>query len=484
MKKVFSCLICICLMLLLCPSVGAAEDVTSVASREDLERIAERPSGSYELTADIDMGAEDWQPIPFSGRLNGNGHTIYNLTVRAPGADGAETYDGNGKKYDTALGGLFSTVTGAEISDLHLKNAVVCVETDRHCFLGAFAGCAADSVFTNCTVDCRNRLTVSSVNAGVGGMTGFSLDCEFDSCGVDAELVFTDVNTETPCESFLGGMYACGYGNVKSCAVRIHGFAEVYGYAHNGGVIGMFRLPQRLKKSFAVRDTAVDAEISFFEIAPSRRAYCDPLIGENLAGACHLYNNRVQNYQKNEFRTPVRLSPEQCEAPQYSEEITPPTCTEWGYTTYTCPVCGYFYRDRYTPAAHDYTEMRIEPTRTKDGSVTYTCAVCHDSYTEILPYIWAERVELTPETLNLPFLGQAQLSATVFPENVAEPGVTYSSADASAVTVSPDGIVTAFKKGTVVITCKSADERVKSVCVVTVTSSAWEWFCNGFRKIG
>ena len=40
------------------------------------------------------------------------------------------------------------------------------------------------------------------------------------------------------------------------------------------------------------------------------------------------------------------------------------------------------------------------------------------------------------------------------------------------------------EKGTVVITCKSADERVKSVCVVTVTSSAWEWFCNGFRKIG
>lgn len=481
MKKVLSGFISICLLLLLCPSVGAAEEgVTPVASRADLWRIAEQPSGSFELTADIDMSGEDWQPIPFSGRLYGNGHTIYNLTVHAPCVDTAETYDGNGKQYETACAGLFSVVTGAEISDLHLLNAVVRVETDRHCFVGAVAGYAADSVFTNCSVDCRNHLTVSSVNAGVGGLAGFSLDCEYVSCSVDAELVFTDANTEIPCESFLGGMYACGYGNVRSCDVRTRGYAEIYGYAHNGGVIGMFRLPQRLKKSFAVRDTRVDAEISFFEIAPSRRAYCDPLIGENLAGACHLYNNRVQNDQKTESRTPVRLSPEQCEAPQYSETVTPPTCTEWGYTTCTCAVCGYFYRDRYTPAAHDYTETRIEPTRTQDGSVTYTCTRCHDVRTELLPYIRAERVAINPLTLTLPFPGQAQLSASVFPETVTEPGVTFVCDDPSAIAVSPDGTVWVYKKGTFAITCKSADECAESVCTVTVANSVWDLFAKGF----
>ncbi len=48
------------------------------------------------------------------------------------------------------------------------------------------------------------------------------------------------------------------------------------------------------------------------------------------------------------------VEPEPC-THSYSEEITDPTCTEQGYTTYTCSLCGYSYTDNYTdPNGHSW----------------------------------------------------------------------------------------------------------------------------------
>ena len=106
----------------------------------------------------------------------------------------------------------------------------------------------------------------------------------------------------------------------------------------------------------------------------------------------------------------------------YNKVVTAPTCTEKGYTTYTC-ACGDSYKDDYkealghkwdngtvtTPATegkpgvrtykctvcgetkteeipaldhtHKYTSTGTAPTCTEDGYITYTCA-CGDSYKE------------------------------------------------------------------------------------------------------
>ena len=61
--------------------------------------------------------------------------------------------------------------------------------------------------------------------------------------------------------------------------------------------------------------------------------------------------------------------------------VTAPTCTEDGYTTYTC-ICGYTYIGDYVEATgHDYGDAGVvtPPTCTKDGYTTYTC-VCGDTY--------------------------------------------------------------------------------------------------------
>ena len=65
----------------------------------------------------------------------------------------------------------------------------------------------------------------------------------------------------------------------------------------------------------------------------------------------------------------------------YETEETEPTCTEDGYTTYTCSRCEDTYiADEIEAAGHDYESVVTEPTCTKDGYTTYTCSVCHDAY--------------------------------------------------------------------------------------------------------
>ena len=71
---------------------------------------------------------------------------------------------------------------------------------------------------------------------------------------------------------------------------------------------------------------------------------------------------------------------------EYSSVVTAPTCTEQGYTTYTCSGCGDSYVDDYVNAtdhAWNEGEVTTQPTCTEKGVKTYTCT--HNSahtYTE------------------------------------------------------------------------------------------------------
>ena len=95
---------------------------------------------------------------------------------------------------------------------------------------------------------------------------------------------------------------------------------------------------------------------------------------------------------------------------RYEVVVTPPTCTEGGYTTYTCTTCPHTYTDNLTEASghtpgdapdcthdqtctvcgavlsdrlgHDYTAAVTAPTCTGKGYTTNTCTRCGDSYTD------------------------------------------------------------------------------------------------------
>jgi len=65
----------------------------------------------------------------------------------------------------------------------------------------------------------------------------------------------------------------------------------------------------------------------------------------------------------------------------YNTVVTAPTCTAEGYTTYTCSVCGETHTADTTNAlGHDYVPAVTAPTCTEEGYTTYTCSRCNDSY--------------------------------------------------------------------------------------------------------
>ncbi len=75
-----------------------------------------------------------------------------------------------------------------------------------------------------------------------------------------------------------------------------------------------------------------------------------------------------------------------CEHDFEKGEVTPPTCTDEGYTTYSCTICGLSKYDDFVDApGHTKGEQEgvvTEPTCTEFGYTTYTCTVCNETYND------------------------------------------------------------------------------------------------------
>ena len=64
---------------------------------------------------------------------------------------------------------------------------------------------------------------------------------------------------------------------------------------------------------------------------------------------------------------------------EYEAVVTEPTCTEGGYTTYTCACGDTYVADEVDALGHSHEAVVTEPTCTEGGYTTYTCA-CGDTY--------------------------------------------------------------------------------------------------------
>lgn len=71
---------------------------------------------------------------------------------------------------------------------------------------------------------------------------------------------------------------------------------------------------------------------------------------------------------------------------RYENVITPPNCTQEGYTTKTCTICGdSAVIDPIPATGHSYGSEVVAPTCTEDGYTLYTCSVCGNTETVSIP---------------------------------------------------------------------------------------------------
>ena len=97
--------------------------------------------------------------------------------------------------------------------------------------------------------------------------------------------------------------------------------------------------------------------------------------------------NTKYSYYASSSSTTFRCVRAQEHEHSYTAVVTPPTCTEKGYTTHTC-ACGDSYVDTYVDAlghAWDGGTVTKQPTATETGIKTFTCTRCSATKTETIP---------------------------------------------------------------------------------------------------
>ena len=399
MRKIFACLCAILMAALLVVPVAAAQTEpgeetapaapVEIRTPEELALMAQDPTGSYILMNDLNMEGICWKSLDFSGSFDGNGYTIYNLTLSEPGDARPDSVDGNKKKYETGYVGLFGTLQGAEVKNLTLMGLKGLVESDEPCFLGGIAGYIYDTTITNCTVSGILELRAHDRIFGVAGIAGFGRGT-IENCSVDVVLICTDTDREKRDEQFLGGILATGFATIRNCSVKIDGYCSEYGYCHNGGLVGMLAEYPRSMWTAEIMDNTVTGKITFFEKNSDRRAYCKGIIGENIAHAYRIRRNEAEFLRDERKEYDVELRPEMCPEPVYTSVTVPQTCDTFGYTSHTCGGCGYTYADSYTLPEHIPGEWTLtkEPTVEEAGLWTATCP-CGQEF-------WREEPKLEP----------------------------------------------------------------------------------------
>ena len=124
------------------------------------------------------------------------------------------------------------------------------------------------------------------------------------------------------------------------------------------------------KKVIYTTDTSVSVTIK------RRELHCDVTVESR--------NTKYANYSSSSYAT---FRCVEAHEHSYTAVVTPPTCTEKGYTTHTCS-CGHSYVDTYVDAlghAWDNGTVTKEPTETEAGTKTFTCTRCGETKTEVIP---------------------------------------------------------------------------------------------------
>jgi len=210
---------------------GTLDDPYVVDTAEALGTVWYRPTACYRLASDVDLSGMVWSMavVPaFSGRFDGQGHRIRNMTVSGGGY----------------LGLFGSLVRGAVVSGLGLEGVSVAGTGE---YVGALAGENWGSVSNCCSAG-----SVSGTR-GVGGLVGSSvLGTVVNSCsegsvsgihnvgglvGDNGGSVSNDYSTGSVRSTYevVGGLVGSNWGSISSS----YSTGSVSGIHGVGGLVGL-----------------------------------------------------------------------------------------------------------------------------------------------------------------------------------------------------------------------------------------------------
>lgn len=213
---------------------GTVEDPYLISTTGDFQQLALEPDKNYKMVADIDMSktAQWWTPVKnFTGSLDGDGHTIYNLGVKT-------TEDHTG---------LFGTL------DLN--------------------GVAKNLIFVNPTVEVTNTNQFAGVLAGE---TNYTYDGKGKATNVDSIFVYgAKIAGEDQMFIAAGGLVGSANLKTKINNCSFQGEITLPNSENVGGIVGQTRSGSSVNACYAnVNATAKTVLGGIVGIAGTPHDYC------------------------------------------------------------------------------------------------------------------------------------------------------------------------------------------------------------------
>lgn len=262
MKRVFLLLFACCLLTAPAAAAGGsgtAADPYIIETVAELQSIQNNLAAYYQLGNDIDLSGSGvtWTPIgsssaPFTGTLDGNGHTISNIILSST-TDYASVF--------------FSATSGAVIKDIYFQNCAIssssllncgivigiafntitlsnvyCIEcsvnsnTDVAGIMIGASSHSSSSKITNCNI-LNSHVTGKGYGIGgfIGSIYGTSSPVLIDSCTIQNSIIESSEGNAV--SGIVGYCYSGGYADILNCNVENCIISGVSGIAGIGGPI-------------------------------------------------------------------------------------------------------------------------------------------------------------------------------------------------------------------------------------------------------
>lgn len=458
---------------LLCVGAGASPadsdttDVIEIDTAEELRQIGTDGyplSGSYLLTADIDLGGSGgspWTPIGtssthFTGTFNGGGNTISGLYI-----------DNTNSDYQ----GLFGYVgTGGTVQNLTVSGTV-----SGDLYVGGVVGYNAGTV-----ENCANTSDVTGTGSGTstyaGGVVGYNNGGTVTNCYNTGSVTGRGIHT------YVGGIVGINYATLTHC----YNTGSVSGNNQVGGVAGY--------------NTSTVTNCYYLDTTASTG------IGSNSGTATNVTSKTSPQFSSGEVAWRLQNGQAEGSGQVWGQTIgtdTAPVFTTDGSKQVIQLTMQYNPIEGDTPVpigdGYDYYNyntddslngswsLRYELPDTFEGipqgmTVDYWTLESSSSLGEPGGYFQINRddtltatltkatipatgVTLSPATLFLHPEDAAALTATVTPNDTTD-SLAWTSSDPTVATVDQNGVVTAVAPGQATITAQAG--TASATCTVTV----------------
>lgn len=206
MKKIIKCFLSIVLVVSLLMPMGtmmltavAADNVITISNAKEFNNIRNDLNGNYKLTRNIDLSSfTSWLPIgsdesPFTGSIDGNGYSIYNLQINSS---------------EIASIGLFGSINNATVKKIIIKNANYQVKIGdyddvKFSYVAGLSGTAYNSTIDCCSfTGTINHSVGNNVYCRTGGITGSAANTTISNCYVNATISGSAKNCNTMVAGF------------------------------------------------------------------------------------------------------------------------------------------------------------------------------------------------------------------------------------------------------------------------------------------